>query len=91
MRKVKIRIQKGKVVEPAELPDEAEGWLTIPEEVEEVEAPETLGDIWADYDPEKVREALRRSAGALKGLDTKQFIQYIYEARGQDSRGRPGD
>jgi hypothetical protein len=25
-------------------------------------------DIWTDYDPEKVREGLRKSTGALKGV-----------------------
>ncbi|GEM_PF-197626 len=48
-------------------------------------------DIWAGYDPEKVREALRKSAGALAGVDTAKLIQDIYEARGQNSLGRPGD
>jgi hypothetical protein len=28
-------------------------------------------DIWADYDPEKAREGLRKSAGALQGVDTE--------------------
>jgi hypothetical protein len=26
-------------------------------------------DIWADYDPEQVRQGLQSSAGALKGVD----------------------
>jgi hypothetical protein len=31
--------------------------------------------------------ALRASAGALKGVDTEQLLQDIYEARSQDSAG----
>jgi acyl dehydratase len=30
MRRIKVRVHEGRVVEPAELPDEAEGWLTVP-------------------------------------------------------------
>jgi hypothetical protein len=26
-------------------------------------------DIWATYDPQKARESLRKSAGALQGVD----------------------
>jgi hypothetical protein len=32
-------------------------------------------DIWATYDPEKVREGLRKSAGALKGVDAERASQ----------------
>ena len=45
-------------------------------------------DIWKDYDPVKVRKAIREAAGALSGIDHKQLIRDIYEARGQASRGR---
>jgi hypothetical protein len=47
----------------------------------EPEEPPQKPDIWADYDPEKAREGLRKSAGALKGVDT--------EALKKDSHGRP--
>ena len=46
-------------------------------------------DIWADYDPEKVREGLRKSAGALKGVDIEELKRDIRDQRGQDSKGRP--
>jgi hypothetical protein len=46
-------------------------------------------DIWAHYDPEKVREGLRKSAGALKGVDLEPLKQDIRDQRGQDSKGRP--
>lgn len=46
-------------------------------------------DIWANYDPERVREALRRSAGALKGIDRDKFLADLKAQRGQDSHGRP--
>ena len=48
-------------------------------------------DIWKNYDPERAREALRRSAGALAGVDVKKLKDDIRAARGQDSIGRPGD
>jgi hypothetical protein len=46
-------------------------------------------DIWADYDPEKAREGLRKSAGALKGVDTEALKIDIRNQRKQDSHGRP--
>ena len=46
-------------------------------------------DIWANYDPEKVRDGLRKSAGALKGIDIEALKQGIREQREQDSNGRP--
>jgi hypothetical protein len=45
--------------------------------------------IWVDYDPEKVRESLRKSAGALKGVDIEALKQDIRDQRKQDSHGRP--
>jgi len=46
-------------------------------------------DIWANYDPEKVREGLRKSAGALKGVDIEALKRDIRDQRGQDSHDRP--
>jgi hypothetical protein len=46
-------------------------------------------DIWADYDPEKVRQGLKRSAGALKGVDHEALKQDIHRLRQDDSRDRP--
>jgi hypothetical protein len=46
-------------------------------------------DIWADYDPEKAREGLRNSAGALQGVDTEALKKDIHKQRKQDSHGRP--
>ncbi len=46
-------------------------------------------DMWAGYDPERVLEALRGSAGALAGVDRDQLLADIHAAREQDSRGRP--
>jgi hypothetical protein len=88
MRRVKVRIHKGQVVEPANLPEQVEGWLTIPGEAEDLDAPNGSSDIWASYDPGKVQEALRQSAGALKGVDREQLLQNIHAAREQESRGR---
>jgi hypothetical protein len=46
-------------------------------------------DIWADYDPEKVKQGLKSSAGALKGVDIAALKQDIRDQRGQDTTGRP--
>ena len=46
-------------------------------------------DIWANYDPEKVREGLRKSAGALKGVAIEALKRDIRDQRGQASNGRP--
>lgn len=48
-------------------------------------------DPWAGYDPEKVRAAIARSAGLFKGIDHEALIREVYEARGQDSHGRPAE
>jgi hypothetical protein len=45
-------------------------------------------NIWANYDPEAVRLALKESAGALQGVDRNQLLKDIYEQREQDSKGR---
>jgi hypothetical protein len=46
-------------------------------------------DIWADYDPEKVRQGLKTSAGALKGVDIEALKKDIKSQRQQGSHGRP--
>jgi hypothetical protein len=46
-------------------------------------------DIWANYEPEKAREGIRKSAGALKGVDIAALKRDIRDQGGQDSKGRP--
>ncbi|MGI8554121.1 MAG: hypothetical protein ACR2PL_25545 [Dehalococcoidia bacterium] len=46
-------------------------------------------EVWATYDPQKARQALRESAGGFAGVDREQLLKDIYGARGQDSQGRP--
>lgn len=48
-------------------------------------------DIWAGYDPERVRQGLAASAGAFTGLDRDGFLADIKEQGQQDSSGRPLD
>jgi hypothetical protein len=50
---------------------------------------ETPKDIWANYDPEKARQGIRKSAGALKGVDHDALKTDIREQRSQNSKGRP--
>src|SRR5207237_562458 len=40
-------------------------------------------DIWADYDPQRVKAGLRESAGALSGVDTTQLLEDIHASREQ--------
>jgi hypothetical protein len=49
----------------------------------------TKQDIWKHYDPDKAREGLRKSAGALKGVDRDALQRDIHNQRKQDSQGRP--
>jgi hypothetical protein len=48
-------------------------------------------DIWKDYDPQQVRQAMHQARGSLAGVDTKTLIEDIYAQRAQDSSGRPAD
>lgn len=46
-------------------------------------------NIWEGYDPEKVRQAFKRAARLLEGIDREQFLADMHAAREQDSIGRP--
>ena len=54
-----------------------------------IEREDAADDIWSDYDPERVRKALRESAGALAHIDAEALKADIRAQRGQDSHGRP--
>jgi hypothetical protein len=45
--------------------------------------------LWANYDPERVRHALRQSIGALSGVDIAELMRDLREQRSQNSAGRP--
>lgn len=55
-------------------------------EPEQMKQPKTL---WAGYNPETVRRGLKRSAGALAGVDREALLRDIQQAREQVSHGRP--
>jgi hypothetical protein len=46
-------------------------------------------DIFAGYDVQAVLSGLRRSRGALKGVDTAALLEDLAEQRSQDPRRRP--
>jgi riboflavin biosynthesis pyrimidine reductase len=46
-------------------------------------------DVFARYDPETVRRALRESRGAFRDVDTEALLADLAEQREQDSIGRP--
>ena len=50
---------------------------------------ETRQNIWANYDPKKAIDGIRKSKGALQGVDRDALQKEIREQRGQDSKGRP--
>jgi hypothetical protein len=50
---------------------------------------ETPKDIWKYYDPDKSKEGLKKSAGALKGVDRDALQRDIQNQRKQDTKGRP--
>ncbi len=52
---------------------------------------QTTDDPWIHYDAEKVRAAIRASAGALKGVDRDELLADLHAQRGQDSHGRPAE
>jgi hypothetical protein len=74
--------------------DEELGVLTPSAPATDREAPPNLADpadIWAGYDPERVRKALAESADALKGIDRDELLADLAVQRQQHSRGRPSD
>ena len=44
---------------------------------------------WEEYDANKLREALPKSAGAFRDIDTLALLQDIHKARKQKSREKP--
>ena len=46
-------------------------------------------NIWAPYDPKKAIEGIRKSRGALKGVDRDTLQSEIREQRSQDTISRP--
>jgi hypothetical protein len=51
--------------------------------------PATHEDVWADYNPEKVRAALAQSAGTLAGVNSKRLLTDIRNERSQENTHRP--
>ena len=46
-------------------------------------------DVWADYDPERVREGLRRVAGLITPEEAERMKELVY--RGREAGTRPID
>ncbi len=44
--------------------------------------------IWTHYDPQRVRAALKQSAGALQGVDREKLLSDLASQRSQESNGR---
>jgi hypothetical protein len=59
-RTIKVRIRKGRVVDPTELPEDIEGWLTISDEGREEGSPVDQIEVLAETLDD--RELARRAA-----------------------------
>ncbi|PZS05850.1 MAG: hypothetical protein DLM70_05880 [Chloroflexi bacterium] len=44
---------------------------------------EASEDIWKDYDPVKVQQALRASRGMFAGSNSDKFLRQVHEQREQ--------
>jgi len=78
-RRIRIRKQDlGAVVRPVE----GKGVAAVDKERDS-------RDVFVGYDAKQVREALRKSAGALRGLDRERLLGDLRAEREQDSSGRP--
>lgn len=49
----------------------------------------TTADPWASYQPERMLQALPRSAGALRGIERDVLLRDLEDAREQETPGRP--
>ncbi len=58
-------------------------------EVVTVENEPEVSSIFAGYEPRRVKEALRKSAGALREVDRERLASDLRAEREQDSPGRP--
>ncbi len=45
----------------------------------------------ADYDPQKMRDAIHAAAGTMKGVNRDELLADLRAERGQDSIGRPAE
>jgi hypothetical protein len=85
-----IIVQPGS--ELAEVVDEAaDGPVRLVKDGQRFRLVREENGLFADYDPDRVREALRRSFGVLRGVDIDELQRDLKEQREQDSSGRPGD
>jgi hypothetical protein len=48
-------------------------------------------DPFANYDPKRVRAALDRAFGTLKGVNVPELLEELRAQREQDSVGRPAE
>jgi len=91
MRTIRVRIRKGHIIEPvdsAEIPEEIEGFLTVPTEAPDMRWLDAAppDNIWAGRDRARAIDAFRKSVGALRGIDVEARIAAIYRAREEGSR-----
>lgn len=49
--------------------------------------PQQKRTIWTHYDPQRVKAALKQSAGALQGVNREELLSDLAEQRSQKSTG----
>jgi excisionase family DNA binding protein len=84
-----IRIKRGDLRSLLKPARERRREVRFPLEPREHDQEGRQTDIWADYNPETVKTALRESAGVLASVDRRTLLQDIREGREQASQGRP--
>ena len=52
---------------------------------------QTTDEPNANYDPQKMREAIHAAAGTMKGVNRDELFADLRAERGQDSIGRPAE
>jgi hypothetical protein len=81
LRTIKVRIRKGRIVEPVEpgdFPEDVEGWLTVSDTDSNQE--EVVAVVVPDPTPEAI-EAFHRSAGSWKDLVPDDFLDTLRRRR----------
>jgi hypothetical protein len=69
-RTIKVRIRKGRVVDPTELPEDVKGWLTISDEGQEEGSPMDQIEVLAEALDD--RELARRAALLTRILEGRK-------------------
>ncbi len=71
---------------PKLLDDATEGPVILERDGERFRLSREEDDLWADYDPERVREGLRQFAGMITPEDAERMKEAMYKGREEGAR-----